>query len=185
MPLSFLTADGGHDQPSDTAPAARHHAAPDLDDHWRRPYRPGPWRVAIASLLLVLASYLLFAGVIEAAASSSTGAGLCLGTALLVIAGALRSLRMGVWVSGRGLRQVGLLRTTTLPWRRITAIHTAQQPVKWLALPRTVQGQALLLHGAGEPRTLLTDHNADFLGRPEAFDVAADTVEEWAARKRG
>jgi hypothetical protein len=180
VPLSFLT-----DQPSDAPPTARHHhhAARDGDDRWTRPYRPGPWRVAIASVLLVLASYLLFAGVIEAAAGSASGAGSCLGVAVLVIAGALRSL--GVWVSGRGVRQVGLLRTTTVPWRRVGTIRTAQQPVRWLALPRTVQGQALVLHGTGEPRTLITDHNADFLGRAEAFDLAADTVEEWAARHRG
>ncbi|MDF3294063.1 hypothetical protein [Streptomyces silvisoli] len=187
MPLSFLTADGGHDQPSDAAPTARHHAARDSEDHWWRPYRPGPWRVAIASLLLVIASYLLFAGVIVAAAGGLTGAGLSVGTAVLVIAGALRSLRMGVWVSGRGLRQVGLLRTVTVPWGRVGAVRTAQQPVKWLALPRTVQGQALVLQAAdgAEPRTLITDHNADFLGRSDAFDLAADVVEDWATRSRG
>ncbi|MEU1631063.1 hypothetical protein ABZ746_38650 [Streptomyces sp. NPDC020096] len=188
MPLSFLTAEGGHNESADAGAAAPHHAAPQgAEDRWWRPYRPGPWRVAIAALLLMLASYLLFAGVIVAAAGSLSGAGASVGVAVLVIAGALRSLRMGVWVSGRGLRLVGLLRTTTLPWGRVGAIRTAQQPVKWLSLPRTVQGQALVLHRAdgAEPRTLLTDHNADFLGRVEAFDLAADAVEGWAAHRRG
>jgi hypothetical protein len=33
-------------------------------------------------------------------------------------------------------------------------------------------------------RPQLTDHNADFLGRVEAFDIAADAVEGWAAELR-
>jgi hypothetical protein len=59
--------------------------------------------------------------------------------------------------------------------------------VRWLGLPRTVQGQALVVVRArdGQPlRTLLTDHNADFLARPEAFDRAADVIEGWAAESR-
>ena len=61
-------------------------------------------------------------------------------------------------------------------------MRTVQQPVRWLGLPRTVQGQALLLVRHGRARAaapLLTDHNADFLSRAEAFDRAADTVEAW------
>jgi hypothetical protein len=57
--------------------------------------------------------------------------------------------------------------------------------VRWLGLPRTVQGQALVAaRPGGEPLTLLTDHSADFLSRPEAFDRAADTVEAWGAEYR-
>lgn len=154
------------------------HAAP---DRWIRPYRPGPWRVATAALLLMLVSYLMFAALIMVAARSVNGAATCLGAALLVLVGTLRLLRMGVWVSGKGLRQVAFLRTATLPWRQVGVVRTAQQPVKVLGLPRTVQGQALLIaRRGGEPlRPLLTDHNADFLGRVDAFDVAADVIEGW------
>ncbi|MGW1123338.1 hypothetical protein ACWD5B_40680, partial [Streptomyces tanashiensis] len=61
-------------------------------------------------------------------------------------------------------------------------VRTAQQRVRWLGLPRTVQGQALVLHRGGGVLLLLnTDHNADFLSRVEAFDRAADTVEAWNA----
>ncbi len=58
--------------------------------------------------------------------------------------------------------------------------------MRWAGLPRTVQGQALLLvRESGEPLPLLTDHNADFLSRPEAFERAADTIEAWADEYRG
>ncbi|CAM5253000.1 hypothetical protein SALBM311S_10186 [Streptomyces alboniger] len=86
------------------------------------------------------------------------------------------------------LRQVGFLRTSTVPWERVVAVRTVQQPVRWLGLPRTVQGQALTLvrrdRGAADRPVLLTTHNADFLARHGAFDRAADAVEAWADEHR-
>ncbi|WP_031508395.1 hypothetical protein [Streptomyces megasporus] len=181
MPLHFLTVDGELDTaPSDTP-------LPYEDrERWRRPYRPGPWRVGGAALLLLLASYMLLSTLIIAMAGTLAEAVVCLVGAVLVIAYALRLLRLGVWVSAHGIRQVGLFSTTTLAWRNVAAVRTVQQPVKWLGMPRTVQGQALLVEPRGREalRTVLTDHNADFLARSEAFDRAADVVEAWAAEYR-
>ncbi|MFI9807915.1 hypothetical protein ACIHEJ_26720 [Streptomyces sp. NPDC052301] len=179
MPLPFLTADR-------TFEAASESALPyDDPDRWRRPYRPGPWRVAMAALGLLLASFVLFGAVLIALTGSVSSAGAVLGAGLALIAGALRLLRMGVWVSGRGLRQVRFLVTRTVPWARVASLRTVQQPVRWVGLPRTVQGQALVLvrkdPGAGDAPPLLTTHTLDFLGRPSAFDRAADVVEAWAA----
>ncbi|MFI8522143.1 hypothetical protein ACIGEZ_30650 [Streptomyces sp. NPDC085481] len=176
MPLPFLTADRAFDANEDIALPFDDH------DQWRRPYRPGPWRVGMAALLLLPASFVLLAAVIIAAAGSAGGAGFTFGFAALIILAALRLLRMGVWVSRAGLRQVSFFSTRTTPWRQVAAVRTAQQPVRWLGLPRTVQGQALVLvRQGGEQALLLTDHNADFLSRVEAFDRAADMVEAWNA----
>lgn len=183
MPLPFLTADGR----ADSASAEQVPLPHDARERWRRPYRPGPWRVGGAAVLLLLSSYLLFSALIMALAGQTAGLAVCLGTGLLVITLALRLLRVGIWVCAYGLRHVGLLNTVTVGWREVAAVRTVQQPVRWLGLPRTVQGQALAveLHGEREPlRTLLTDHNADFLARPEAFDRAADVLEGWAAESR-
>ncbi|WP_406441234.1 phage holin family protein [Streptomyces sp. NBC_00631] len=182
MPLPFLTADRTYD-------AALDNALPyDDRDRWRRPYRPGPWRVGGAALWLLLASFVLFAAVALALTGSLSAAGAVLGVALLIIAAALRILRMGVWVSAHGVRQVGLLFTRTVPWKRVASVRTAQQPVRWLGLPRTVQGQALTLvrkdRGPAETEPLLTTHGMDFVGRASAFDRAADAVEAWAAEYR-
>nr|WTB34073.1 hypothetical protein OG781_35310 [Streptomyces sp. NBC_00830] len=181
MPLPFLTADRAFD-------ASAEDIALPFDDHdsWRRPYRPGPWRVAAAATLLLLASFVLIAGVIIALAEALSGAAACLGLALVVILCALRMLRVGAWVSRHGVRRVGFFITTTVPWNRVTAVRTVQQPVKWLGFPRTVQGQALIvvrLGGEAVP-PLLTDSNADFLGRGEAFDRAADSIEAWGDEYR-
>jgi hypothetical protein len=181
VPLPFLTADRPFDAADDVA-------LPFEDrERWRRPYRPGPWRVGVAALALLLASFVLFAAVVIALTGSASEAAAVFGGALLVIAGALRLLRMGVWVSARGLRHVGFFVTRTWPWERVGAVHTVQQPVRWLGLPRTVQGQALTVARRGRPaesRPLLTTHGADFLARGEAFDRAADAVEAWAAEHR-
>ncbi|MGI5260569.1 PH domain-containing protein [Streptomyces angustmyceticus] len=184
MPLPFLTADRDLDLDSRAADSV---ALPhDEPDHWRRPYRPGPWRVGAAAVFLLLASFVLISAMIIAMAGSLPGAAACALLGAVMIAGALRLLRVGVWVSARGLRQVNLLRTTTEPWSAIAAVRTRQQPVRWLGLPRTVQGQALIIERTqGEPlRSLLTDHNGDFLSRPEAFGRAADVLEAWAAEYR-
>ncbi|QFZ73901.1 hypothetical protein GFH48_12160 [Streptomyces fagopyri] len=183
MPLPFLTADRAFDEAADDV------ALPfDDRDQWRRPYRPGPWRVALAALILLLASYVLVATVITAFAGSRSAAVICLLVAVLVVLSALRLLRMGVWVSARGLRRVGFLTTSTAPWQQVVAVRTVQQPVRWLGLPRTVQGQALVLvrrdRAADALPPLLTSHNSDFLARTEAFDRAADAVEVWADEYR-
>ncbi|MGY4739177.1 hypothetical protein [Streptomyces sp. ATMOS53] len=182
MPLPFLTADRAFEATEDVALPF------DDRERWRRPYRPGPWRVGVAALALLLASYVLFAAVIIALTGSVSEAGAVFGCSLLVIACALRLLRMGVWVSDRGLRHVGFLFTRTLSWDRVVAVRTVQQPVRWLGLPRTVQGQALTIVRRDRPAEagapLLTTHGADFLSRPEAFDRASDAVEAWAAENR-
>ncbi|MFF1326655.1 hypothetical protein ACFVZZ_45625 [Streptomyces chartreusis] len=179
MPLPFLTADRAFEAADDVALP--------FDDHerWRRPYRPGPWRVGAAALWLLLASYVLFAAVIIALTGTLPGAGAVFGIALAIIAGALRLLRMGVWVSSRGLRQVKFLVTRTVPWEQVAAVRTVQQPVRWLGLPRTVQGQALLLvrrgRSADDVPMLMTTHSSDFLARVAAFERATDSIEAWAA----
>ncbi|MFE2303021.1 hypothetical protein ACFXAW_33060 [Streptomyces sp. NPDC059445] len=183
MPLAFLTADRAFDE------AAEDVALPfDDRDRWRRPYRPGPWRVGAAALVLLLASYVLVAAVIIAVAGTLPGAAACMAAAAVVILCALRLLRMGVWVSARGLRRVGFFVTRTTPWKQVLAVRTVQQPVRWMGLPRTVQGQALTLVSTdrepGDVPPLMTTHNADFLARTEAFDRAADVVEVWADEYR-
>ncbi|MBP0460377.1 hypothetical protein [Streptomyces montanisoli] len=176
MPLPFMTAGRGFDATDDVALPYDDH------DQWRRPYRLGPWRVGVAAVLLLLASFILLATVITALAAGGSGAVVCAVVAAVVIAVALRMLRMGTWVSRHGVRRVSLLHTSTVAWNQASAVRTVQQPVRWLGLPRTVQGQALVLvRRRGEHVPLLTTHSADFLSRGDAFERAADTVEAWGA----
>ncbi|MFI1258857.1 hypothetical protein ACH4U6_34445 [Streptomyces netropsis] len=185
MPLPFLTADRDAE---DLAPAT----TPDENlpyedlDRWRRAYRPGPWRVGGSALVLLLASYVLFSALIIALAGSLPGAGICLAVAALMITIAVRLVRVGIWVSPQGLRQLRLVSGTTVAWSDVAAVRTVQQPVRWLGLPRTVQGQALVVDLArgGSLPVVVTDRGGDFLGRPEAFAIAADAIEDRIAGYR-
>ncbi|MBB5940048.1 hypothetical protein [Streptomyces zagrosensis] len=181
MPLTFLTADREFDEAAAGFSPLPHEGQD--REQWRRPYRPGPWRVGLAAVLLLLASFVLLSSMVIAMAGSMAGAGGCAVIAAIMIAIAVRLLRMGVWVSQHGLRQIGLMSTVTLSWPQVASIRTRQQPVKLLGLPRTVQGQALVITTArGDVlRTVITDHNSDFLGRGTAFERAADVIEAWAA----
>ncbi|MDT0321028.1 hypothetical protein [Streptomyces millisiae] len=181
MPLAFLSAD------RDTAATGQDVVPPHPDpSQWRRPYRLGPWRVGIAAFALLIAAYMLISALIIAVAGTLAGATATVAIAALTILFSLRLLRMGVWVSSRGLRRVGLLTTRTLRWRDVARISTVQQPVRWLGLPRSVQGQAVQIElRQGEPLApLLTDHSVDFLGRRDLFERAADVLEAWAAENR-
>ncbi|MFC4513158.1 hypothetical protein [Streptomyces ehimensis] len=203
VPLPFSTAerDGDIATPTDTTTTvnttttvkksatdtiAALLASEDLyEDHrrWRRPYHPGPLRVGGAAMLLLLASYLLVSGVIIAAAGALPGAGVCFAIAAVLITVAVRMVRTGIWVSPQGLRQQRLLRAVTLSWAEVAEVRTVQQPVRVVGMPRTAQGQALVVRrtDGGTLPVLVTDRNADFVGRPLAFAAAADAVEDRVA----
>ncbi|MEU4213665.1 hypothetical protein AB0F13_27410 [Streptomyces sp. NPDC026206] len=212
MPLPFLTADRDGDNlaaPAATTstpttanatvttagatPTAASPAHGEPEDayesrhRWRRPYHPGALRVGGAAVVLLLAGYVLLCALVIALAGALLGAGVCLAVGALLITLAVRLVRTGIWVSPQGLRQSRLLSGTTLPWSDVAAVRTVQQPVRLLGLPRTVQGQVLVVERTqgGPLPAVLTDHGADFLGRPQAFAMAADAVEDWVAELRG
>lgn len=208
MPLPFLTADRDGDDLATAAPtpstptttdatgtaaaAPATAASPSPEDpedpydtrhRWRRPYSPGPLRVGGAAVVLLLAGYVLLSALIIALAGSWIGAGVCGAVGALLITLAVRLVRTGIWVGPQGLRQLRLLSGTTLAWSEVAGVRMVQQPVRLLGLPRTVQGQVLLVERAqGEPLpALVSNHGADFLGRPLAFAAAAYAVEDWVA----
>ena len=115
MPLPFLTADRAFDDDADDV------ALPfDDRDRWRRPYRPGPWRVgrrprccccsprSCCSRRVIIA---LAGAPVRRRRRASV-------SRWSSIAGALRLLRMGVWVSARGRAPGGLPQHPTVPGTR-------------------------------------------------------------------
>ena len=183
MPLPFLTADRAFDAAAPRTSRCRSTTTTAGDVRTA----PAPGASRLRPSLLLLASFVLLAAMIIAFAGALPGTAVCLVLALGVILCALRLLRIGAWVSRHGVRRVGFFTTATVPWNRVIAIRTVQQPVRWLGFPRTVQGQALIARtpgGRGDGRRCSPTHNADFLTRGEAFDRAADTVEAWGDEYR-
>ncbi len=143
---------------------------------WRRPYPPGPFRVGMSAALLVLVTFLLAGAALDGLAGADGDVVRMLAAAVLVTGVALRMLRVGLWIGPGGLRAVTLLRTSTVPWDRVASVRTVQQPVRWLSLPRRVQGQAVVVRrtdGRALPE-LVTDSGPDFLGRRDRFGRAAE-----------
>ena len=63
-------------------------------------------------MLLLVTSYVLMSALVIALAGSPSSALVCAGAGALLVVVALRLLRMGVWVSARGLRTVGFFTTS-------------------------------------------------------------------------
>ncbi|GAA3042285.1 hypothetical protein FHS39_005060 [Streptomyces olivoverticillatus] len=185
MPLPFLTADRDGDNLATAAPLPTEDLY-ESRERRRRPYRPGPWRVGGAALLLLPAAAALLSAVIAVAAGSLPVAGICIAAAAVLIALAARLVRSGIWVSEAGLQQVRLLSATTVAWADVVDVRVVEQPVRRLGL-RRVPGRALVVHrAAGEPLpALVTDQGADFLGRPRAFGTAVDAVADWVEEFKG
>lgn len=149
---------------------------------WRRPYSVGPCRVGGATLLLALCPMLLLGALVSYVADGTVRALVAGVLAVLLVALAVRTLRMGVWVSSRGLRYVTWFRTRTLSWSRIAGIRTRQEPVRVLGTPRRSNGQAVLVEmtDGSVLEEVLSDHDADFLRRAEEFEETTAALLEWS-----
>ncbi|OIV36396.1 hypothetical protein BIV57_16485 [Mangrovactinospora gilvigrisea] len=168
---------------SRTGAEAGRRGAPDpLDDavrpplhpsRWRRPYRIGGYRVGAATVLLALCPMLLLGSLLSYLAQSPVRAAVAAGIALVLVVLALRILRMGLYVSTRGVRRVRLLRTTKLRWHQVGELVVYQMPVRVLGTPRRRNGEAVALRrmSGGEPwEEIISSHNADFLSRTRKDD---------------
>ena len=160
MPLPFLTADRDldlDDRCRGFAPPLPH----DEPDHWRRPYRPGPWRVGAAAVLLLLASFVLFSAMIIAMAGSLPGAAACavLGARCVIAVRAAAAAGRRVGQRARSAPGGPAAYDDRALERQSPPCAPCQQPVRWLGLPRTVQGQALILDAdAAASRCAAADH---------------------------
>lgn len=171
-------------------PAPREHpvGAAYRQVRWVRPYRPGFPRVAavavlalvvsqlavLAVLLLVtpgapLAGRLLLGGV---ALSATVGMGMLLG----------RTFASGIYVNDAGLRLVTVRRTLTADWAEVVDVSDVAGRQGLLGVPLVpVPGRAVVVtvRDLGPVRTPLTSVGPDFLGRAEAYAMAAGAVERW------
>ena len=169
VPLRFAhapTVSDDQQQHADAAPAPRQGRV--RGGGVRTARGPGGW--PLVALMLVLAAYLLFAALIMELAGESAERGGAGGRRAVIVALRLRLLRVGVWVSGDGLRLVSLLRTTTVAWDRVGcgAHRAAAGAAGWRCRGRCRARRLVVTRRAdgSELPTLLTDHSADFLRRP-------------------
>jgi hypothetical protein len=158
---------------------------------WVRPYRPGPWRVALCALLLLVLLYGTAVALLALLRSESL-ADLVV-RVLLVVAvfaavvwGLVRTYVCGVWVTDAGVRVVRPFGSREWTWAGVADVRSVPGAVRVLGTPVRARGEALVLVLADgtDVETPLTSRSPDFLGRPEAYDMAAGAVEGWLEQER-
>ena len=157
-----------------------------------RLHRPGPWRTALVIALAVLTTW----SALAAAVAVSGARGLAVKAIVLAIAmvpvGALvwvtsRVLAVGPYVTDRMLRQTRVLSLTEVDWVDITDVRRVRGRVPLLGICPRTDGErvVVVLRDGSELETTVTTASADFLARPEAYDVAALGIERWWHENRG
>jgi hypothetical protein len=153
---------------------------------WLRPYRPGLIRVLTCLALLAVLGLVLQAALLTTFRAGDAGTLAirgALAVALLAGLGTLfsRCYLSGLWVTDRRVRLVRPLSTKVWAWTELSDVRTVAGPTRLLGTPLAVPGNRVLLVLAdgSDVVTPVTDRSPDFLGRPQAYDMAAGAVEGW------
>lgn len=155
---------------------------------WVLPYRPGFPRVAFTLGVGLLASYPLAVAVVVAYGPGVqlTSRVLFLLIVVLPFIGLMlalgRGFTTGVYVNDAGMRVVTVRRTLVASWAEVVDVSTVDARTRWAGLPFVkVPGEVVVvtLRDVGPFSTPITSIGPDFLGRAEAFDMAAGAVERW------
>ena len=156
-----------------------------------RLHRPGPWRVALAATL-ALASATTALGVVVTALSAPGPVALA-ATALVggtVLAGVVwltgRVLLAGVYVADAGVALRGVGVTRRYRWCDVVDVRRVPARCRLLGLAPRVRAErvVLVLRDGTDVATPVTGVSPDFLGRAEAFDIAALALDRWWAETR-
>lgn len=158
---------------------------------WIRPYRPGPFRVLGSLLCATATAFVTFSGFVATLELPTRPERLVGGVLTLSVAGSLgllaaRALSVGVWVNDFGVRVLGLVRREQLTWAEVADVRRVQGPARLLGTPLRQAGDTvwLVLADGTDRETPVNDHSPDFLGRAEAYDMAAGAVERWFEASR-
>ncbi len=153
---------------------------------WARLYRPGPWRAAAAVVVSVVACALAFLALVSMSAAVGLFTRLVVALLGIGLVGAVlwfgaRVLAAGVYVTDHAVRLTGLRRHRVLAWDDVVDVRRVPTASRALGIgPRTDATAVVMVdRGGDDVMTPLNSVSADFLGRAEAFDMAALGLERW------
>lgn len=157
-----------------------------VQDRPVRLHRPGPWRSALVLVLAMLTTWSALAAAVAVAGAR----GLLIKALVLVVVGlpvaalvwvTSRVLAVGPYVTDRALRQNRVLSHAEVDWTEVVDVRRVPGPVRVLGVGPHVTGEqvVVVLRDGSDLDTSVTTHSPDFLGRAEAYDVAALAVERW------
>jgi hypothetical protein len=153
---------------------------------WSRLYRPGPWRTAGVAAVSLVACALAFVALVSMSAAVGLFTRLVVSALGIAVVGAVlwfgaRVLAAGVYVTDHAVRLTGLRRHRILPWSEVVDVRRVPARPRAFGIgPRRDGTTVVMVDRAGDDvATPLTSVSADFLGRAEAFDMAALGLERW------
>ena len=147
---------------------------------WNRLYRPGPFRVLLMGIAALATVAVTVAGSVVVFSAHFLGERLVLaGILTVVVVAALwytgRVLSAGVWVSEWGLRITTAGSSRRVPWSDANVERrSAPTDAVWCTSP-----------GSEAWRTPVHVRSLDFVGRAEAYDIAATALVDWSRAHRG
>ena len=170
-------------------PRREYHGPLDTDyvqHKWLRLYRPGPVRVFGTGLcglatMLIAALAITFAtqsrGLVAIATVGLISLAMLWGAATFTI----RVLTGGVYVTDFGVRLLTLRSARVLPWGDIVDVRRVAESRRPLGLfpQRAAQSVLMVMKTGDDLDSHVNTVNTDFLGRPEAYDIAALSLERW------
>src|SRR5205085_1540840 len=92
----------------------------------------------------------------------------------------------GVWVTDQGVRSLRPFSTRVWEWTEVADVRSVSGSTRLLGSPIRVPGRCvvLVLADGSDIETPVTDRSPDFLGRREAYDIAAASIEGWLQQSR-
>ncbi len=157
-----------------------------VQTRWMRPYRPGLVRI-LSSLVLLAALGLIVQVALLTTFRAADPATLAvrIGVTVVLVGGLgllfSRCYLSGLWVTDHKVRILRPLSTSVWTWSELADVRSVAGPTRMLGSPVAVPGHRVLLVllDGRDVDTPVTDRSPDFLGRPQAYAMAADAVEGW------
>lgn len=157
-----------------------------VQTRWVRVAPRGPVRVAVL-VLLTLGGVLVVAPAALAVLAADDGVTLLLNAVGAVVVFVVvvwllqRAWQTGTYVHDGGARVVRMLTADTVPWSAVDAVHHGAGRARLLSLLWSVEAVRvdLVCSDGDVVRTDITSSSVDFLGRPEAFDMASLRLLRW------
>ena len=142
---------------------------------WVRAYRPGGPRWILCGFLVVGQVIMLFVAIVVLLQSSGLLSFLLALVVALAASAAvctliLRTALTGVWVNDSAIRITSLFRLGSWPWEQVVDVWFDREGERQVILA--------LADGRQVPTTA-RPQSLDFVGRPEALEVAAESVLGW------
>lgn len=145
----------------------------------------GPVRIAVLVTMTLLSVFLTTSAVMTALSAPLSGAALVssavAATALFL---SLRGWVVGTFVNDHGVVIDTVLRRVRIPWNEVSGLPCVDERVPLLGTPLRTPGRRMIVHtvhGTRHPTHVCTA-SPDLIGRPEAFDMARDRLENWFRR---